>query len=234
MNQRRPDLYLHEQVLLLALRDEKGTVESRAGWYSLAMGGAILSELLLAGRIAVSEGKKDLVDLTDPAPLHEPQLDECLDLVANAKRRRSATRWVQKFAGLKRLRHRIAEGLCRRGILKDSEDRILLLFTRKAYPTVDPGPERRLLEALREAIFGDSDHVDPRTTILASVADATGLLRPHFGKKELKAAKPRLEQLANGDLASAATRAAVQAAVVAAMAAVSTAVTISTATSARR
>jgi hypothetical protein len=66
------------------------------------------------------------------------------------------------------------------------------------------------------------------------VADATGLLRVHFEKRALKAAKPRLEQLAKGDLASAATRAAVQAAVVAAMAAVSASVTISAATSAGR
>lgn len=225
MTEQRPDLYLHEQILLLALRDEKGTIESRAGWYSLALGGALFSELLLAGRIAVAGGKKSLVDLKGRAALHEAVLDECLDLLANAKRRRSATRWVQKFAGLKRLRHRVAEGLCRRGILKDAEDRILLLFTRKAYPTVDPGPERRLVAEMRDAVFGDAEAVDPRTSILVALAHATGLLRVHFERKELKARQERLERLANGDLASAATRAAVQAAQVAAMAAVTGAVT---------
>ena len=66
------DLRLHEEVLLLALRDKKGTIESRAGMYRFALGGAILAELLIEGRIAVESGKKKLVEVTDPGPLHDP------------------------------------------------------------------------------------------------------------------------------------------------------------------
>ena len=36
----REDLHLHEQLMLLALRDEKGTLESKASMYSFALGGA--------------------------------------------------------------------------------------------------------------------------------------------------------------------------------------------------
>jgi hypothetical protein len=50
-------LFLHEEIMLLALRDETGVMESGA-WYSFAMGGAILSELLLAGRVEIDGGKK--------------------------------------------------------------------------------------------------------------------------------------------------------------------------------
>ena len=45
-------LFLHQEILLLALRDERGTIESGT-MYQYAVGGAILSELLLANRIAV-------------------------------------------------------------------------------------------------------------------------------------------------------------------------------------
>jgi len=45
----RNDLHLHEQVLLLALKDRKGTPESGAGFHHLALGGAILAELALLG-----------------------------------------------------------------------------------------------------------------------------------------------------------------------------------------
>ena len=51
-------LPLYEELMLLALRDEKGTLESKAGMYGYALGGAILSELLLSGRVTV-----------DPRPL---------------------------------------------------------------------------------------------------------------------------------------------------------------------
>ena len=60
---RRKDLYLHEEIMLLALKDEKGTISS--GTYQHAMGGAILAELLLRKHIAVDESKKNkkLVDV---------------------------------------------------------------------------------------------------------------------------------------------------------------------------
>ena len=43
-------LCLHEEVLLVALHDEKGSVQSQSTC-GLAMGGAMLSELLLLGRL---------------------------------------------------------------------------------------------------------------------------------------------------------------------------------------
>jgi hypothetical protein len=229
--EKAPDLYLHEQVLLLALRDERGTVESRAGWYSLAMGGAILAELLLAGCVSVGEDKKKLVDVVQSRRLDDPLLDECLRLVGKAKRRRSAAGWVSGFAHVKRLRHRVALKLCRKGILKDSEEKVLLLFTRKVYPTVDPAPERRLSQALHRAIFQDSKNVNPRTAILVALAHSTGLLNAVFERGDLKRRKRRLEQISDGELIGGAANAAVQAAKAAqaaAMAAISAATVVTT------
>ena len=217
MSTERPDLYLHEQVLVLALRDDEGTVESRAGWTALALGGGILAELLLASSITVADDKKRLVDVARKRRLGDPILDECLDKIATAKRRRSATDWVRAFSGIRRLRHRVAEGLCRRGVLQNSEGKVLLLFTRKIYPTLDPAPERRLREQLRRAILRDTRTVDPRVAILIALAHATGLLRVHFDARELKSRKKRLDAIARGDLVGGATKAAVDAAVQAAM-----------------
>jgi hypothetical protein len=228
MDRDRPELHLHEQILLLALRDEKGTPESRAGMYHLALGGAILSELLLADCIVVGEDKKKHVDLVKTKRLHDPILDECLGLVASAKRRRSASAWVGRFAHTKKLRHRIAEGLCRRGVLRDSEETVLLFFTRKVYPTIDPGPERRLIGRLRKAIFSDSKSLNSRTVILVALAHGTGLLRAHLDRRELKERKRRLEQITKGDLIGGATRQAVQAAQAAAMAAITAATVVTT------
>ena len=54
----KPDLFLHEELLLLALRDGKGTIAG--SFYQQAMAGGILSELLLGERIRIREGKKAL------------------------------------------------------------------------------------------------------------------------------------------------------------------------------
>jgi Golgi phosphoprotein 3 len=229
MDKGRDELHLHEQMLLLVLRDEEGTVESKAGMYRIALGGAILSELLLEDRIEIEEGKKKLVNPISAEPLGEPVLDEAIARMAAAKRRRRASAWVSSLAGIKRLRHRIAEGLCRRGILKDSEDTVLLIFKRKAYPTIDPTPERRLVGDLRAAIVGAASTVDARTAILIALAHATGSLRAHFDRQTLKQHRQRLEKITSGDLIGGATREAVRAAQAAAMAAITAATVASTA-----
>ncbi|MDE0053752.1 MAG: GPP34 family phosphoprotein [Gammaproteobacteria bacterium] len=212
------DMHLHEQLMLLALRDEKGTLESSASMYACALGGAILTELSLEGRIRISRDKKALVGLVDRSPLGEPVLDECLDRVARARRGARAVTWVQRFAGTKRLYHRVAEGLCRRGILREEEGRVLLFFTRKVYPTVDPGPERRLVERLRSAVFSDST-TDAETAIVVALANATGLLAIHFDRKELRRRKDRLERITERTPGGAAARQAVEGAEAAILAA---------------
>ena len=220
---RRTELYPHEQLMLLALRDDKGTLESKASMHSFALGGALLAELSIHGRIRIDDTKKAMVDLADRRPLNEPVLDDCLERVATAKRRARASTWVQRFANMKWLRHRVATGLCRQGILRDDEDKVLLFFTRKVYPTIDPRPERELLDRLRDAVLGNAPTIDPDVALVVTVANASRLLEAHFDKTTLKRRKGRLEAIADGDLVGTATKQAVQAAQQAAMAAVSAA-----------
>ena len=223
----RHDLHLHEQLLLLVLRDRKGTVDYRAGFYNLAMGGAILAELALAGVIRIEESKKAFVEVMPGTsrPRDEIMAD-ALERVRNSRRRRRASAWVSTFGGLKRLRHRTALGLCRRGILRTRESQILLVFTRKLYPTIDPGPERRLLAGMREAVMSEGE-IEAGLGVVLSLAHATGSLRIHFERKELKARKARLKAIAAGEPFTAgagapaiAAQNAVKAAVAAAQAAV--------------
>jgi hypothetical protein len=62
-------IHLHEEIMLLALRDKEGTVAAGA-MYQYAIGGAILAELLLSQHFrAVESGKKTLAELVNPLPL---------------------------------------------------------------------------------------------------------------------------------------------------------------------
>ena len=65
MSREGKTLFMHEQLLLLALRDETGTIESKARMYEYALGGAILADLVLRGRAVIDGGKKALVSLVD-------------------------------------------------------------------------------------------------------------------------------------------------------------------------
>ena len=207
----RTRLCLHEELILLALEDRKGTVSS-GSLHNFAVGGAVLAELLLERRIVVEEsGKKKFARVVDRSPIGEPLIDDCLAKVAAAKRRVQLQTWVAKFADTKNLKHRIAKRLADRGILRIDEDKVLGIFSRKIYPEVDPGPERDLIARLRAAIFSDSGAVDPRTVILLSLANSADLLKAVFPKKELKGRKARIEKVINGEMTGKAAKEAIQA-----------------------
>ncbi len=208
---------LYEEVMLLALRDEEGTTASGA-WQQQAVAGAILAELLLEGRLRVEgSGKKKYIELTSTAPTGDTLSDAALDRISGAKRRATAQTWVARIAGTKNLTHGAVEGLCQAGILRADVDKVLFFFKRKIYPEINPEPERRLLERLREAVFEDASNVDARTVVLVSLANGTGLLAANFDRKELEARKKRIERVANGEVMGAAAKEAVDAAQAAVM-----------------
>ena len=210
MRPARP-LTLYEEILLLALDDDKGTtgLDSR---HDMAMGGAALAELVLLGAVTIDADRKKLVTAAPGVRVADPLLAECLELVRGARRRRRAGQWVQKFAGLKGLKNRVARGLVEKGVLREGRDKVLGLFPRTIFPERDGGPEHDLIARLEHAVFAASPRVDERTLVVAVLADATGLLPRVFDKKKLKGRKQRLKKLADGQPAGAATREAVEAA----------------------
>ncbi len=212
------DLRLHEEVLLLALKDETGT--PAASMYAYGVGGAILAELILEERVRLVERRRGaplLEAASGASPVGDPVLDPALRQVRDAKRRGSTTTWVSRFSRRDRLRE-TARSLVHKGILRMEEKRLLLLFRRTVYPELDPAPERRLVERVRRAVFSD-DPVDARTAVLVGIAYPSGLLAPLFGRKAVRDRKVRLRALVEDNVAADATRATIQAVQVAVIAA---------------
>ena len=120
------DLFLYEEIMLLALKDEEGTIASGA-MYQYAVGGAMIAELLLRQRIKIDQSKKKkLVSVINPEPLNDSLVDEWLIKMDSAKQRKTLQDWISRIANTKDLKHRIANQLCQRGILKMDEETILL------------------------------------------------------------------------------------------------------------
>ena len=197
-------LFLYEEIMLLALRDEQGTIAT--GFAEQVVAGAILAELLLEGRISVESSKKQRVSLINSQASGDPVIDECLEKMAAAKKPVSLLNWVHKLASIKDLKHKVAQQLCDRRILRADEDKILFLFNRRIYPEINPTPERKIIERMRKAIFSDRRELEARTVVLISLASGSDILRHTFGRKELKPRKARIEKITNGDLTGKATR----------------------------
>ena len=137
-------------------------------------------------------------------------LDECLGRLKKANRPNSLQTWVSRFASIKKLKHRAAEGLCRSGILSMKEDTVLLLFSRKIYPEINPVPEQNIMNRLQQAIFTDSSDIDAQTIVLLALCKSADILGKIFDKKELKTRKKRIEQIVNGELIGKATQEVIQ------------------------
>ena len=197
-------LFLYEEIMLLALRDEQGTIAT--GFAEQVVAGAILAELLLEGRISVESSKKQRVSLINDQASGDPVIDECLEKMAAAKKPVTLQNWVHKLASIKDLKHKVAQQLCDRRILRADEDKILFLFNRRIYPEINPTPERKIIERMRKAIFSDRRELEARTVVLISLASGSDILRHTFGRKELKPRKARIEKITNGDLTGKATR----------------------------
>lgn len=212
------ELLLPEKILLIALRDEEGTVSWQASYFEYALGGALIAELLLRGRIRVVEqGRRKEVRCVERKPVGHTLLDECLAQIADSDKVRDLNHWVSAFVGIRHLKQRVAEHLCERGILKTEKEKILFLFSRTVYPEMDHVPEQHLIGRLREAILGTSTQVDARTAVLVSLASEAGLLSIPLTKAELQQGKERIEGMKQGDLIGEATADVIQAAMAAMM-----------------
>ncbi|MAF74648.1 MAG: hypothetical protein CMF17_02065 [Idiomarinaceae bacterium] len=199
---------LYQAVMLLALSEERGTMNGAYVEYATAA--ALLSELLMHERIAIETDNKNKVLVMDDSSTDDALLDEALDQIKVAKRQRKLQDWVQKLGQLKDLKHKVAQSLADAHIVAAEKEKVLWLFERRVYPELNPEPEQQIREAMRSAVMSD-DEVEPRVAILVALANSAKLLPQVFTKQELKQRKKRIEQLEKGEMVSAAAKQAVAA-----------------------
>ena len=128
---------LLEELLLLSIHDDKGTVVSQvAETLRYGLAGAMLADLALAGRISLADGKRVVV--VDPAPTGDDLLDEALQVIQTADRSKKISYWINTLSNSPRkLIKRLAEKLVAQGILRDEEKRYLWVIPYAAYPQAD-------------------------------------------------------------------------------------------------
>lgn len=188
---------LYENLVLLALNDEKGTTE---GWYiEYCVAAAILAELLLTQRIRVNPANKNKVEVLDYSATGDKVMDEAIQKIADKKGGDTLKNWVMAIGYIRDLKHKVAEQLVEDGIIKSDEKKILWVFTQKIYPAVNPEPERQLRHEMRRLVLDKPLEVDPRIALMVALAKSAYLLENVFSKDELKTHKKRIETIAKGE-----------------------------------
>ncbi|MFF5763901.1 GPP34 family phosphoprotein [Streptomyces tanashiensis] len=217
---------LAEEIMLLSLDDESGAAKERqsAAW---AVAGGILLDLVLAGRVAVEEGR---LRVTDPTPTETPLLDGRLRQLAEWAGRRSrdpkVTEWLTKDQT--KAVKATAESLCARGLVREEQRKVLGVFPVTRYPEADGAAERELRDRLRAVVL-DGAEPDVRTAGLVGLVHGAKLHRLAFPGVPHKEIAARLDEIAAGQWAGEGVRRAIRD-MQAAMVAVTT-VTVLTATS---
>jgi len=208
-----------EDLLLLLLDDESGAPQSN--FMQLALGGALLVELAMDGCVDVGTGgrwRSAKVSVIDgaPAPV-DPLLAAGLALVG--EKERTAQSLVDLLG--KDVQRPLADRLVERGILERRDSRVLGLFPRHRWPTVNATHEDELRRSLAAALVaGQSpDQWTAALVALLLAVDRVDKSVEHGGLKS-RDVKRRAKEIAEGNWAAQGVRDAVAAATAATTAAI--------------
>ena len=177
-------LSLPEEIVLLTLDDETGRAIGRQGIAaSIALAGAVMMELALAGRVDTDRHR---LEVLDDSPTGDAVLDAGLPLLRGAPDSRGALMLLaREETGLRPL---VLSALVQRGLLKRVEGRILLVFPERRYLQPEDRPEPREVRARLTRSIATDDIPEPREALLLGLARATALL-PLLLPPELLAAR---------------------------------------------
>lgn len=172
-----------EEVLLLAYSEDEGRLLVGSSELDAALGGSLLAELAVNGRIDLADKR---VTVLDPTPLGDEELDGVLARMAADPRKRKPEWWISRFQTAK-LRKRLLTRLTGRGVLSEEQRKVLGIFPSTRYPERNPSVERDIRERVQSVLSGADP--DQRVAVLIALLHAAGIDRkafPGISKKRVK------------------------------------------------
>ncbi|MBE9373042.1 GPP34 family phosphoprotein [Saccharopolyspora sp. HNM0983] len=179
-------MLITEELFLLLRRDD-GKPESALAQNGYGLAGAVVSDLVLAEQVAVSDDEDPRLSAVPDAHAEHPVLAAALDRL----RERDGTKLSSLVADRKlNPEQDVVRSLTEAGMIRVEEKRALG-FVPEKYPTVDAEPERALRERLRAVLAGGTPQ--PADGVLLSILQGIDLVarvldeeKGELGKKDLK------------------------------------------------
>ncbi|WP_346102993.1 GOLPH3/VPS74 family protein, partial [Nonomuraea maheshkhaliensis] len=169
----RDDLLIVEDLMLLLMDDDGASIQA-AGTLHYTLGGALLTELALLGRVetdgtGVVNGPR--VTPAGEGPLPDPLLQSAYDTVAE-KTRRVQPLLLTLGADLWRV---VIDRLVDRELLRVKESKVLGVFRSTTWPAAGAEHEIELRTRIRR-VLEDGMAPDPRTAAVIGLLSASGAL----------------------------------------------------------
>jgi hypothetical protein len=212
-------MLIAEELFLLLRRDD-GKPESAMAHRGYGLAAAVITDLVVAERVTLSDDKDPRMTVLVPEPVGHPALDAAMVRLEQRDGKKLSSLVTDGKVAVER---EVAAALSAAGVIDVEEKRALGLVPEK-YPVRDPEPERRVRERLRTVLLGGTPTPADASllAILQGLEVAPKVLEEEKGTLGRKELKQRIEEVS----AYAATGDAVAKAVAAMNTAMMTAVIV--------
>lgn len=183
-----------EELFLLLTKDD-GMPESLGVYKPYGMGGAVIGDLMLAGRLELEDGDDPRVRVRSAEPTGNPVLDRSLARIVERDGKRLSTLLMDRRVNPEKA---VVSSLADARIITIRPRKILGLMPER-HPVVDPAPERAIRARLAGVLAGD----EPRPadvvllTLLQGVGHASKVLREEVGKLSPAELEERIDTVAD-------------------------------------
>lgn len=199
---------LAEDLTLLLLDDDSGRPIVDNTSRDRAVTGAVLLDLVSAGRVSPAgtddDAKEGTLLVRDSSPTGDAVLDHALARLADkpVKPQRAVELLV------KGTRDAVLDRLVERGLLRRESSTVLGIFRIKSWPAADQEHEAQV-RARIDAVLRQGESPDPHTGGLIALVHAIGALKKVLGEDSPEL-RSRAKEIANANWASQAVRQAIQ------------------------
>jgi len=178
---------LFEELLILSIHEAKGTFfGSTEDQLKPGLGGAILAELALMGRIQTSNNHR--LQLIDDSQTEDAVLNETLAALKESEKDRKFGYWINALSHrTEKFRRCIVESLIKKGVVTLDEDRLFWVIPSPVQAETKASAKYLRIRQLRDAVLAQED-IQTRDIVLLSLIRACGLLDLVFLRDERKLA----------------------------------------------
>jgi hypothetical protein len=201
-------MLIAEELFLLLRRDD-GKPESATAQRAYGLAAAVVTDLVVAERVTLSDDKDPRLTVLVPGPVGHPALDAAMARLEQKDGKKLSSLVTDSRVAVER---ELAAALSAAGVVDVEEKRALGLVPEK-YPVRDPEPERRVRERLRVVLQGGTP--TPADASLLSILQGLGLApkvleeeKGTLGRRDLK---KRIEEVSTDVVAGEAVARAVAA-----------------------